>query len=422
MPDTTDTKPETTAAEIGKPASGKPDPGNTQTGKPDHGKSPAGQPQPNAKPKAKKGRRFLLFIVLPALAAAGGLFAYLHGGRYVSTDNAYVGAQKVLITPEVSGRVTRISVQEGQQLKVGDELFEIDPAPYRIAVESAEAKLAQVKTEFATVKDNLNSLTRLGDLARQTVALRQADVARKTELLNNRTASRADVDSSEIALTAARNQVEQIEQQRVAALNQLTGNPDLQLDQYPPYIDATATLDRARRDLTLTHLTAPIAGTATQVSSIQMGRYLSAGSAVFSIVESDKPWVDANPKETDLTYLKPGQEVTITVDAYPGREWRGSLASISPGTGAQFSILPAQNASGNWVKVVQRVPVRIEFAPGEDTTQLRAGMSANVDIDTKRERSLAHLFGIDMSASALASQLPSLSPNAAANPSPGPSH
>jgi membrane fusion protein (multidrug efflux system) len=115
--------------------------------------------------------------------------------------------------------------------------------------------------------------------------------------------------------------------------------------------------------------------------------------------------VDANPKETDLTYLKPGQDVTITIDAYPGREWHGSLASISPGSGAQFSILPAQNASGNWVKVVQRVPVRVEFAPGEDTVQLRAGMSANVEIDTKRQRSLAHLFGIDMSATALAGQV-----------------
>ncbi len=347
-------------------------------------------------PPAKRRRgpvRLLLFVVIPVLAIGGGAFAWLHGGRYVSTDNAYVGAQKVLITPEVSGRVTHIAVQEGQEVKVGDDLFEIDPSSYKIAVEQSQAKLAQVKTDFATLKSNLESLSRQEDIARQTVSLRQADVQRKSELLTSRSGSRADVDTAEIAVATARSGLETLEQQRQGILNQLKGDPQLPLESYPPYLDAQAALDKAQRDLALTHLTAPIAGTATQVSSIQMGRYLPAGTAVFSIVADDHPWVDANPKETDLTYVKPGQEATITVDAYPDRTWHGTVASISPGTGAQFSILPAQNASGNWVKVVQRVPVRIDFAPGEDVSQLRAGMSTNVDIDTRRQRSVAGLLG-----------------------------
>jgi membrane fusion protein (multidrug efflux system) len=363
---------------------------------------PAAQPpaaQPPAagpaaiRPASRSRLRFVLFAVLPLLAAGGGLYAWLQGGRYVSTDNAYVGAQKVLITPEVSGRVTHIAVQEGQRVKVGDELFEIDPASYRIAVDSAKARLEQVKTDFATLKSSLASLTQQIDIARQTVALRQADVARKNELLGNRSGSRADVDAAAISVATAQGAEVTLEQQRQGIINQLQGKPDLPLEEFPPYEEASAALDRAQRDLTLTHLTSPIEGMATQVSSIQMGRYLAAGTPVFSIVEDDRPWVDANPKETDLTHVKPGQAATITVDAYPDRVWHGTVASISPGTGAQFSILPAQNASGNWVKVVQRVPVRIEFAPGQDLRDLRAGMSTNVDIDTRRQRSLAGLLG-----------------------------
>ena len=158
-------------------------------------------------------------------------------------------------------------------------------------------------------------------------------------------------------------------------------------------MQAQAALDSANRDLTNTVLKAPIAGTATQVNSIQMGRYLAAGTPIFSIIDDQHPWIDANPKETDLTYVRRGQPVTISVDAYPSRVWHGFVGAISPGTGAQFAILPPENASGNWVKVVQRVPLRIEFDPGEDTKDLRAGMSTYVEVDTGRQRSFASLLG-----------------------------
>jgi membrane fusion protein (multidrug efflux system) len=192
----------------------------------------------------------------------------------------------------------------------------------------------------------------------------------------------------------AQLQAKLAEQQHGDTLNALLGNPDLPIEQFPAYAQAKAALDQAQRDLDHTVLRAPIAGTATQVDGIQLGRFVAAGTPLFSVVDASAPWVDANPKETDLTYLKIGQPVTIDVDTFPDHPFHGKVASVSPGTGAQFAILPPQNASGNWVKVVQRVPVRIAFDPGEDVSGLRSGMSVTVDIDTGHRRSLGTLLGL----------------------------
>jgi membrane fusion protein (multidrug efflux system) len=337
--------------------------------------------------------RTTLMLIIPALAAAVGLFYYLMSGRYVSTDNAYVGAQKVLITPEVSGKVVRIAVVEGQQLAPGDELFSIDPVPYRLAAQEAEARLARVKIDFDNLKSSIASLGKQIELARQSLAANQADFDRKTTLLDNRISTPSDLDRSRVALVAGKAQLEQLEQLEAVARNRVLGNVALPLDKYPQYVEATVALDRTRRDLANTVLRAPIAGVATQVTSIQMGRYLTAGMAVFSIIGSETVWVEANPKETDLTYVRAGQPVTITVDTFPSRQWRGIVTAISPGTGAQFTILPPQNAAGNWIKIVQRVPLRIEFDPGQDVQRLRSGMSATVEIDTGHRGRLARLFG-----------------------------
>ncbi|HEY5831966.1 MAG: HlyD family efflux transporter periplasmic adaptor subunit [Hyphomicrobiaceae bacterium] len=337
--------------------------------------------------------RMTLMVILPALALAIGGLVYLFSGRYVSTDNAYVGAQKVLITPEVSGKVVSIAVVEGQRLSPGDELLAIDPAPYRFAAQEAEARLARIRSEFETLKSSAQSLARQIELARQTVAANEAEFERKTSLLNNRISTPADLDRSRMALAASKGLLEQLLQQEATVRNQLLGNLHLAIEQYPQFAEATVALDRARRDLANTVLRAPIAGIATQVTSIQMGRYLSAGMAVFSIIGTDNVWIDANPKETDLTHLRPGQPVTITVDAFPSRAWQGRVAAISPGTGAQFAILPPQNAAGNWIKIVQRVPVRIEFDAGQDLRRLRSGMSATVEIDTGRRGRIARMLG-----------------------------
>ena len=337
--------------------------------------------------------RTTLMVILPAIAAVLGLFLYLSSGRYVSTDNAYVGAQKVLITPEVSGKVVHIAVTEGQKLKIGDELFSIDSVPYRFAAQEADAKLARIRSEFDNLKSAHASLSKQIELAHQGVAANQADFDRKTSLLNNRISTPSDLDKSRVLLMASKSLLEQLVQQEAVARNQLLGDVALPLEKYPQYIEATVALDRARRDLANTVLRAPIAGVATQVTSIQMGRYLTAGMAVFSIIGTETVWVEANPKETDLTYMRAGQPVTITVDAFPSRQWRGTVAAISPGTGAQFTILPAQNAAGNWIKIVQRVPLRIEFEPGQDVHRLRSGMSATVEIDTGHRGRLARLLG-----------------------------
>jgi membrane fusion protein (multidrug efflux system) len=337
--------------------------------------------------------RVLLMMVIPSLVAVLGLFFYLTSGRYVTTDNAYIGAQKVLITPEVSGKVMRIAVIEGQLLKPGEELFAIDPEPYKLATREAEARLARVVVDFRNLKNNYASLGKQIALSTQSVAAMQSDYDRKTALLRDRVSAPSDLDRSRVALMAAKAQLEQLQLQEASAHVQLLGDPDLPNEKYPQYMEATAALDRAKRDLANTVLRAPIAGVATQVTSIQMGRFLTAGTAVFSIIGSDGVWIDANPKETDLTYVRPGQLVTITVDAFPSRTWTGKVSAISPGTGAQFSILPPQNAAGNWIKIVQRVPVRIEFDPGQDLRRLRSGMSTYVEIDTGHRGRIASLFG-----------------------------
>jgi membrane fusion protein (multidrug efflux system) len=292
---------------------------------------------------------------------------------------------------------------------VGDVLFTIDPVPYRIAVEQARAKLAQAKVDYDNLRSNYDSLTQQVAVARQTLALRQADLERKSALLGRNAGSRMDVDNSAIAVASARTQLEQLEQQLAGIKNQLLGRPDLPFAEYPPGLQAQAALDSANRDLSNTVVKEPIAGTATQVNSIQMGRYLAAGTPVFSIIDDRHPWIDANPKETDLTYVRQGQPVIISVDAYPGKVWHGVVGAISPGTGAQFSILPPENASGNWVKVVQRVPLRIEFDAGDDVSGLRAGMSTYVEVDTGRQRTLATLLG-DLGLHALAAKLPGARP------------
>jgi membrane fusion protein, multidrug efflux system len=338
--------------------------------------------------------RLLLLVVVPALALVAGLWIYLAGGRYISTDNAYVGAQKVLVTPDISGKIAAVMVKEGQHVAAGDTLFEIDPTPFRLALMQAQGKLEGVRTDFNNLRSNLKSLNELVDLSRQNVELKRKDVQRKAELVAKSSGAQADLDNSKSATVTAELEAQFAIQQQTSTLNSLLGNPDLPIEQFPPYVQAKAALDQAQRDLDHTVLKAAINGTATQVDNIQLGRFVTAGMPVSSIIDDAAPWVDANPKETDVTDLRLGQKVTVNVDAFPDRTFRGTVTSISPGTGAQFAILPPQNAIGNWVKVVQRLPLRISFDPGQNVKLLRAGMSATAEIDTGHSRSLAELLGL----------------------------
>jgi membrane fusion protein (multidrug efflux system) len=337
--------------------------------------------------------RLFLMVGVPAIALFAGVALYLASGRYVSTDNAYIGAQKVLITTDIPGKVSRVLVREGQNVAAGDELFDIDPEPFRFALQQAQGKLDTVRTDFANLKSNYKSLQRLIQLGEQAVGVKRRMADRKETLAARQFSTQNDVDAASTALLAAELQLLPVRQQLASTLNQLQGDPDLAIENYPPYRQAKAALDQARRDLDHTIIKAPIAGVATQVDNIQLGRFVTSGAPILSVIDVAAPWVDANPKETDITHLRVGQEAEIKVDTFPGRPFHGHVASIGPGTGAQFAILPPQNANGNWVKVVQRVPVRIVFDPGQNLTTLRAGMSVTVDIDTRRQRGLAALFG-----------------------------
>jgi membrane fusion protein (multidrug efflux system) len=370
----------------------------------DSSPSPAPVPAPQAapappppaplpiKPRARRPLRTLLLIVAPIVALALGFAYWLTGGRYVSTDNAYVGADKVLITPQVSGAILDVHVIEGQRVEVGQDLFDIDPAPYRTALALARGRLDAAKVAFANLRTSYLSNEDQIKMGQQSVDLRQADYDRKIALLNQHSGTRVDSDTAAAALIQARQILTFVQQQQAATLVKLGGGIDAPVESNPDYIQAKAQVDDAERNLANTKILAPIAGVATLVTQIQLGRFSPAGSPVFAIIADKGLWVDVNPKESDLTYVHTGLPASVSVDAFPDRQWQGNVCSIAPGTGAEFAVLPPQNASGNWVKVVQRVPLRVCFDGKEDTTNLRAGMSAYVAIDTGRSRSIAGVF------------------------------
>jgi membrane fusion protein (multidrug efflux system) len=347
----------------------------------------------------RRYRRLLLLVVLPLVAVIGGLMFYLSGGRYVGTDDAYVGAQKVLITPDISGKIDKVVVKEGQHVNDGAVLFEIDPVPFRLAVDQAKAALEQAHTTYDNLVANIKIYGQMLDLAQQGIDLKQRDVDRKSSLVKSNVGSQLDLDNAANAMVTAGAQAQFIKQQLSNAKTQLLGKPDLPLEQFPPYAQAKAALDQAERNLDHTVMRAPMPGIATQVDQIQLGRFVMAGAPVFSIIDVDNPWVDANPKESDFTYVAVGQPVTLDVDAFPNHTFKGTVGSLSPGTGAQFAILPPQNATGNFVKVVQRVPVRIYFDKDDKfVARLKAGMSVYATIDTGHKRTLAGLLGLSPAA------------------------
>jgi membrane fusion protein, multidrug efflux system len=359
----------------------------------------AAEPRRRLMAGMRRYRRTLLMVVLPIVVAVAGFAFYLNGGRYVGTDDAYVGAQKVLVTPDISGKIEKVVVKEGQLVKQGDVLFEIDPVPFRLAVDEAKAQLIQAQTTYDNLRANIKIYSDMLNLAQQGVDLKQRDVERKQALVQNRYGSQLDLDNASNALVTSGSIAQYVKQQISTAKTQLLGDPDLPLEQFPPYAQAKSRLDNAERNLDHAVVRASMGGIATQVEQIQLGRYVAAGTPVFSIIDIAHPWVDANPKESDLTYVTVGQPVTLEVDAFPNHLFKGTIGSLSPGTGAQFAILPPQNATGNFVKVVQRVPIRIYFDENDKyVAKLKAGMSVYATIDTGHKRTLAGVLGLNATA------------------------
>src|SRR5882724_5975676 len=342
-------------------------------------------------------RRWALFALLP-LALIVGAYWYVTGGQVMSTDNAYVEADKVGISTDVSGIVKKIDVTENQHVEAGLVLYRLDPRQFQIALDSVKANLAQTALIIDSMKQDYRRM--LSDVAAQQsqVTLDQATFDRYVMLVRTEAVSKANYDQARFTLELDKNKLESLRQQAQVQLARLAGNPDIPVTQHPQYLQAKAQVDEAQRQLDHTVVNAPFAGVVTNVPSIAPGKYLQASMTAFYLVASDHVWVYSNPKETELTYVRPGQPVTVTVDTYPDAEWHGTIETISPAAAQEFSLLPAQNTSGNWVKVVQRIPMRVRLDTSDkNRPSLRAGMSVEVDVDTGHSRGLpqflAALFG-----------------------------
>jgi membrane fusion protein (multidrug efflux system) len=332
--------------------------------------------------------RWALFAVLP-LALIAGAYWYVAGGQVMSTDDAYVEADTVGISTDVPGIVKEIDVTNNQHVVPGQILYRLDPEQFQIALDNAKANLAQTALTIESMKQDYARM--LSDAAAQEgqVALDQATFDRNAALLPSGTTSKATYDQARFTLEVDKNKLESLRQQAAVQLARLAGNANIPATQHPQYLQAKAQVDEAQRQLDHTIVKAPFAGTVTNVPSIAPGKYLAASMTAFYLVDRDHVWVDATPKETELTYVQPGQSVTVTVDTYPDAEWRGTVESISPAAAQQFSLLPAQNTSGNWVKVVQRVPMRVRVQTSDkNLPPLRAGMSVEVNVDTGHARGL----------------------------------
>lgn len=342
--------------------------------------------------RSRRVIRPLLLIVVPVIGIVAALHYVVVAQRYVTTENAYVKAHNIGISAEVDGRVAEVAVAENVLVEAGDLLFRIDPEPFRIALDKAEAALAMVRLRIDALKAEYRQATQELREAEQNVAFYRREYERRSTLSRRGVVSRAALDSAEQNLAAARLKVGGIREKRDRILARLGGSLDLPAEMHPEFLVAKANRDDAALDLQRASVHAPVDGVVGPVN-LQPGEYVRAGEPVLPLMSSDEIWIEANLKETQLTYVRPGLEAEIVVDAYPGRKVRATVASVSPFTGAELSILPPQNASGNWVKVVQRVPVRLVLDAADPELRLRAGMTASVSIDTRREYSLIGLAG-----------------------------
>ncbi|MBT5344437.1 MAG: HlyD family secretion protein [Acidiferrobacteraceae bacterium] len=333
-------------------------------------------------------KRTFFLVVVPLAAICVALYLYAAGGRYVSTNNAYVKANVIIISTEVSGRVTSMLVADNQAVEANDILLQLDSSPLEIALNRARAQMAVIRTELESLRADYGETVVQAQLAEDKVRYLDRRYKRQRKLLKQGLSSEEKHDEARHDLQVARREVKIIEQRVQRVLAQLAGNKLLPADQHPRYLAAQTTYDQAAVDLKAATIRAPASGVVSNMK-LQVGEFAQAGKPIFTLIENQPIWIEANLKETQLTHILPGQQATIVADAYPDKIWESVISSIAPATGAEFSILPPQNASGNWVKVVQRIPINLAITNQAGDPQLRAGMTVLVRIDTRRKRELS---------------------------------
>jgi len=342
---------------------------------------------PAAPPRTLRERlRLPLMLIVPLAVVGVALYFYFSGGRYQSTDDAYVEAAQMVISSNISGRVSEIDVRDNELVKKGAVLFRIDDAPFRIAVEEAQARLGSARLEVealqATYRQRQAELTGTED----TLAYQQREYDRQNGLLASGISSQVQVNQLRHALDSARQARNSAREELAAVAANLGGDANISIASHPSVLQARAVLDRAQLNLSYTVIRAPEDGIVAKVEQLQVGNYINASSALFALISTQDVWIEANFKESQLTYMRAGQAATVRIDSYPGELFHARITSLSPGTGAAFSMLPPENATGNWVKVVQRLPVRLAVVDAPHSLALRAGLSADVSVDTRRAR------------------------------------
>ena len=359
---------------------------NAHSPKPEADLAARSLPAPRRRINWRRGLRLPLMLLVPLLLIAGAGYFWLTGGRVVSTDDAYVKADKIIISADVAGRVEAIEVRENQQVKAGDVLFRLDNRNYRIALDRAKARLATARTQIEALRATYRQKQSDLKAAQDTVSWQQREFARQEQLASNNFASKQKFDEAQHNLDTARQQVASVQQQIASTLANLAGDPSIETDKHPLVREAQAAVDQATLDLARTTVVAPANGIVSKLERLQVGQYLTAAQPAFALVATDRVWVEANFKETELTWMRPGQSATVEVDTYPDHPFHARVESIGAGTGAEFAVLPPQNATGNWIKVVQRIPVRLSIDTPDPARPLRVGMSVTAEVDTQHQR------------------------------------
>jgi len=349
---------------------------------------PSGRHAEDQAPRPQRSRswlRFLLLFILPLFSVSLGVLLFFDGGRYVSTENAYVKAHKIAISSDLDGRVIAVDVTDNQWVEQGQILFRLDQEPLQIKLASTQAHIALVQTDIEALRAAYRQEQAELRLAEERLAYVTREHQRQKKLSRNGIVSASAYEQTEQQMRAARQQLLALQESMNQIRVRLGGDLNSAVEKHPRYQQAQAALNQVELDLRRTLIKAPTAGQISRLT-LEAGEYVEAGEPVFSLIAGHTLWIDANFKETQLTHINHGQTATVTADTFPGLLWRAEVSSISAATGAEFALLPPQNASGNWVKVVQRIPVRLELLDVYPEAELRAGMSVQVEIDTGQRR------------------------------------